>query len=268
MKIKAVSAGCFIILIFAVSCTHKTEDDFKIQFGYKKYEKKFGLCDSSGSDCASIALEYPEIKHAHNSFVKDSITNYIMNSLLSNYFNTKKTKSLDEMAGVFFKDYEKMQKEFSDYTLPWDITSSISVIYNDKSIISLQSEFYRFLGGAHGNSGVYFANFNLQNGKQLSLSDVLISGYEKDLNSIGEKLFRKDKNMKSDENLEEAGFWFEDNTFALNENFGIKSDGLVFYFNSYEIAPYAMGPTEILIPFGVITGLIKHDGLLSRVVVN
>ncbi len=36
----------------------------------------------------------------------------------------------------------------------------------------------------------------------------------------------------------------------------------MFYFNPYEIAPYSMGPTEILIPYDEIKNIIKEDGLL------
>ena len=140
--------------------------------------------------------------------------------------------------------------------------------HNAQSIVSFQSEFYHFTGVAHGMTGVYFANFNSQNGKRLMLSDLLIAGYEHELNKVAEKIFRKVRELKSEDNLEEAGFWFEGNKFSLNDNFGIKTDGLVFFFNSYEIAPYAMGPTEILIPYKGIKNLVKQEGLLNKVITD
>jgi hypothetical protein len=86
------------------------------------------------------------------------------------------------------------------------------------------------------------------------------------LNNVAEKIFCKVKELKPEDNLEEAGFWFKGNKFSFNENFGIRNEGLVFYFNSYEIAPYAMGPTEIMIPYSEIKNLVKQDGLLNKVI--
>jgi len=139
------------------------------------------------------------------------------------------------------------------------------VIYNANSILSFQSEFDHFTGGAHGNSGMYFTNFNSLDGKKLNLSDLLVASYGAELDNIAEKKFRREKELGTEANLEEAGFWFKQGKFSLTENFGIKNDGLVFYFNSYEIAPYAMGPTEIKIPYAEIRNLIKEDGLLFKV---
>jgi hypothetical protein len=49
--------------------------------------------------------------------------------------------------------------------------------------------------------------------------------------------------------LLEHGFEFPRNKFKLNDNYGFTRDGIVFVFNSYEIASYAEGPTEIIIPY-------------------
>lgn len=255
-----------LLFIFLNGCSTKNTDDFKIQYGMKKFERTFGSCDSTGAGCAKILFEFPEIKYAYTESVKDSISRQIQNTLLSNYTVGANINSLDSLSKLFFFDYQDMSKDFPGYNLPWELNNTISVIYNDNSIVSLQSEFYHFTGGAHGNSGVYFANFNSLDGRKLNLSDLLVSNYEVELNKIAEEIFRKNKELSSEENLQEAGFWFEGNKFALNNNYGIKSDGLVFYFNSYEIAAYAMGPTEILIPYKQIKSLTKKDGLLYRMV--
>jgi Protein of unknown function (DUF3298)/Deacetylase PdaC len=266
MKNYLVAIACFLFIISIPGCSQRSENDCKIQYGFKKYEKKFGNCDSVKAGCATVLLEYPEIKHAFNDAIKDSLTKFIQDMLLDNYFHEQRTKSLDEMTKLYFEDYKNTQTDFIEYNLPWEINNTISINYNAQCIVSFQSEFYHFTGGAHGMTGVYFANFNSQNGKRLMLSDLLISGFEKQLDNIAEKIFRKVRELKPEDKLEEAGFWFEGNRFALNENFGIKNDGLIFYFNSYEIAPYSMGPTEILIPYAEIRNLVKQDGLLNEVI--
>lgn len=254
------------LLIFLSGCSTKNTNDYKIQYGMKKFERTFGSCDSTDTGCAKILFEFPEIKYAYTESVKDSISRQIQNTLLSNYTVGVNINSLDSLSELFSSDYQDMSKDFPGYNLPWELNNTISIIYNDNSVVSLQSEFYHFTGGAHGNSGVYFTNFNSEDGGKLALSDLLIPDYRRELNLTAEKIFRNQNNILPDEDLEAAGYWFEGNKFSLNDNFAIKNDGLVFYFNSYEIAPYAMGPTEILIPYKEMKNLVKKDGLLYRIV--
>ena len=252
------------ILLILFGCNGNDYEKTRIKYGMKRYEKKSEKCDSTG--CAKIVLEYPAIKSAFNGLVEDSLTNYIQSTLLENYFQGNKVKSLDQMAEIFLDDYENTRTELPVYGIPWEINNTISVTYNTNSIVAFQSEFYHFTGGAHGISGIYFANFDSKDGKKLTLSDLLIAGYKKELDNIAEKIFRKEKELELDENLEAAGYGFEGNQFSLNDNFGIKNDGLIFYFNSYEVAPYAMGSAEIMVPYSEIKNLVKQDGLLNNVI--
>jgi len=48
--------------------------------------------------------------------------------------------------------------------------------------------------------------------------------------------------------LEEYGFWFQGDAFEVNENFYFENGNIVFLFNPYEIAPYAGGTSELIIP--------------------
>ena len=80
---------------------------------------------------------------------------------------------------------------------------------------------------------------------------------------IGEKIFRNEKDLRSEEDLTEAGYWFEDGKFALNRNYLITPKSLIFIYNPYEIASYAEGFTEIEIGYDQIKSLIKKDGMLA-----
>ena len=260
----SILISTMLIIIF-FGCGRNDDEKAKLKYGIEKFERQSKVCDSTG--CAKIVLEYPVIKAAFNSAVKDSLEKYIQVALLDNYSELS-IKTVDEIAERFFKDYEEARRDFPDHSTSWEINNNISVIYNENSIVSSQSEFYHYTGGAHGNSGVYFSNFNSQTGEKLELADLLIHGYENEMNKAAEKIFRKEKQLGANANLESEGFWFEENKFSLNKNFGIKNEGLVFYFNSYEIAPYAMGPTEILMPYKEIKSLVKQNGLLNKVIIN
>ena len=57
--------------------------------------------------------------------------------------------------------------------------------------------------------------------------------------------------------LNENYYEFPDDKFQLNQNYGFRKDGIVFYYNNYEIAPYAAGPTEVVIPYESVRTWIK-----------
>jgi hypothetical protein len=119
---------------------------------------------------------------------------------------------------------------------------------------------YSYTGGAHPNSNLTYLNFEVSTGKTLALSDLMKPGFEKQLTAIAEKDFRKRKGLAPQASLAEAGYDFDDDQFKLNDNFAVTKDGLVFYYNPYEIAAYAGGPTELVIKWSEIKGLIKKDG--------
>ena len=57
----------------------------------------------------------------------------------------------------------------------------------------------------------------------------------------------------------EAGFTFPNGAFTLPRQWGATENGLIFYFNSYEIAPYSEGPTEFALPWSALREIIKPE---------
>ena len=76
--------------------------------------------------------------------------------------------------------------------------------------------------------------------------------------------FRRLKELTSEADLGQAGFWFENNKFYLNDNFLITDSSLVFYYNDYEITAYAFGPTELIIPYSKIATLVGDQSLVKH----
>jgi hypothetical protein len=70
--------------------------------------------------------------------------------------------------------------------------------------------------------------------------------------------------LADDADLKQAGFSFPGGNFALPENFGFASDGLIFYYNSYDIAPYYFGPTEVRIPYQEVRELLRPEFLPAQ----
>ena len=97
--------------------------------------------------------------------------------------------------------------------------------------------------------------FDKNSGKELTLNEVVKT--PKSVKKLVERKFREAWEILPNGSLNEKGFWFENDKFSLPVNVGISNDGLQFYYNPYEIGPYAMGATDIILPFSELKNLMK-----------
>jgi hypothetical protein len=260
-------------LLFFISCAD-TSDDQKLQDNSIRIEtvilqqQSEGCENSDSGNCTKIKLEYIELKNLPNLAAMEKINSKIQTDLLRPIGGEKSNKNFDELMQSFIDEYKNFKKDFPESQQEWEIERRIDNNFNDDNILSCTSSEYSYLGGAHSNTYLTFTNFNLNSGEIIDLSDILIDGFLPELNSIVEPIFRKEKNLTEDINLTEAGFWFDDDKFSVNNNFSIGKDGLKFVYNNYEITAYANGPTELFIPYKSIKNLIKPDGLLAGLIGN
>ena len=212
--------------------------------------------------CVKIQIQYPEIGNtpiaAMRQQLNDKIQSIILSSSASNP-DEKTPDSIEKMAYLFIQNYKK---ETIDNPSNWHLKKVVEVVINTPQIISFAINESGYTGGAHGFYTQSFLNIDLDIMQAIKLSDVLLPSYEAELNVTGEKIFRQVRELAPDANLEKAGYWFEDG-FALNDNFAVTPTGLLFYFNAYDIAPYAMGAAEVLIPYSEIQNLIDPNGTLA-----
>lgn len=123
-----------------------------------------------------------------------------------------------------------------------------------ENYVELNISGWGYTGGAHGYGYDNYYQIDRKTGRTLIVDDF-ISDLEV-LNRLGEKYLRKMYEIPVDQTLEEYGFWFNENNFQVNENFYFTPTKMVFYFNSYEIAPYAGGPTELEIPLNELDEIL------------
>lgn len=227
-------------------------------------EKETGDCATEDlGNCAIIQLEYIEVFYSENKAVEEIINMRIIDELLKPISNEENNESFEAMMTGFLDEYNNFKKEFPNSAQHWKLERIATELYKGGNIFCIELFEYVYLGGAHPNSYRNYINFNLTNGNDLELSDILVQDYSDKLNVIGEEIFRETNEMGPTEDLTEAGFWFDNNKFSLNNNFTIDDYGLTFYYNNYEITAYAFGPTELFIPYNQISDLIKPDGYLS-----
>jgi hypothetical protein len=273
MYSKVLGVLQLVSLLFLTGCVDKSTDiklkDNSIQIESAMLKQQSGDCENAVSgNCAKIKIEYIELKKLPELSVMEKINSKIQRELLRPRGRERSNKNFKELMQNFIDEYKNFKRDFPESQQEWEIERKAYNNFNDDNILSCTFSEYSYLGGAHPNTFFTFTNFNLNSGDIIDLSDILIDGFLNELNNIVEPIFRKEKDLKEDINLTEAGFWFDDDKFSVNNNFGIGKGDSHFFYNNHEITAYANGSTELFIPYKSIKKLIKPDGLLGDLIRN
>ena len=260
--LRAFLMPALIGLVLVSSCGTTTSD--QLEFVQREIRQQHGDCEDKRPACASVYFEYPEFTRAANAAVLDSLNQEVQEYLLTPLLNEGEADTPERVIELFFQEFQQLLEDMPDYATQWTAERHVKVETDTLGILCLSFSEYAYTGGAHGISQLQFGNYDLRTGKRLALTDILNDGFHSWLNTVGEKKFRGLKQLKAEESLEQAGYIFDDANFSLNDNFAVRPQGLLFYFNSYEIASYAEGTTELLIPYSEIKELIRPDGVLAR----
>ncbi len=211
-------------------------------------------------DSSLCSIDYRYFYPADQSY-KDTVNRKIVQftSLLTQFDRAKLngvtlspeffTAQLDSFTAIY------LLEDFGENRMRWELEGMIEIDDTREEIVQLQTSGWTYTGGAHGNGATNTYIFEKKTGKELKLEDFFSN--KKEITSIGENYFRKLYELGTDANLNDAGFWFEDGVFYLNNNFSIVGENIVFLYNSYEIAPYSGGQTVLEIPIEEIKHLIK-----------
>lgn len=225
----------------------------------KTYKQRAPDCgNKADSNCTSIVLKYPEFKSqpALNDTVRLKLALLLQ-------IGEKRDTSLRSLTDNFMKAYADDKKTTNRPSMYYTAEGEVAILRQDSSLTTLQYDTYTYTGGAHGASFTGFINWNNKNNKNLTLDDILLSGYQQQLNKIAEKIFRKQENLSDTSSLA-RDYFFKDARFTVNNNFLITPVGLRFVYNQYEIKPFAAGQTDLLVPYNQIKKLLKPNTVIAQ----
>jgi hypothetical protein len=74
----------------------------------------------------------------------------------------------------------------------------------------------------------------------------------------------EDKSNEPILSLNDTDFWVE--AIKPNGNFYITDESINYVYNPYEIAPYYMGQTEVVLPFYRLIDILKPNNVISYLI--
>lgn len=245
-----------IVLIVAIvlgmaACSNLQESsEVTYEMTTFKLENNTG-CKPDSSGCALFEVEYPRFSGLDSATVKaiDARINFWLSG-----GNPQDVQPMKQLAEGFIAEYNQFLEDMPGYGLGWYFKGKVSVLIASDSLVSLQVDTEEFTGAAHASFATNFVNIDPTSGRPYLLGALLRNGYESELTRLGEEDLRRQMALDESDSL---SLNFGDEGFKLNDNYGFRPEGIVFYYNTYELGSYAEGPTEVLIPYELLTPLMK-----------
>lgn len=200
---------------------------------YESYEKEYKL--KNGTVYLSITTKCPYINGEGEVYEK-------MNKTMEDYVASIIAEAKTQKAEA--KEFKKLYKDVVGYT---SFSLDAEVMYQKDGIISVLFSGYDYpIGAAHGSPYRQTFTFDTETGEVLSMEELLgktTAEVRKLLNKKVKKLIQKEPEGFYENALSIAKQIMKENP----GNFYVTEKGLVYYFNAYDIAPYAAGMPEVIV---------------------
>lgn len=225
-------------------------------FDMKAKERTFDGCIAGADGCAYVRFDYPVVVEAPEGAAVEAVTQTIVDFLSQPLRSDEEPMTLTALMDSFIEQYRQFHAKEPRSGDVWYLERKAFVLESEPNLLSLSFSERSYLGGEDRSSTLRFRNLDPSSGSELSLPDLLRPGAEEKLRTLAEARFRKVRKIEDGASLDAAGFTFDKGAFRLTDNFSLGDKGLTFYYNTSEIAPAALGPTEILLTYPEIADLI------------
>ncbi len=243
---------CFVLFVVLLSC--KKEQKETLTFKPNSFQSE------SCTMCPVVSITIPEAieKSKLGLTINDAITQAVVLELI--YDDAVEANTLEDAVQSFKNGFLELREMYPDESLGWEANIEGELSYEDAAIVTIKIDSYIFTGGAHGQSTTRFLNFDKKKGVQIETSALFEE--EPKLLTYVENKFRLQEQIPEGTSINSTGFMFENNAFYLPENIGYTKKGLLLLYEEYEVASYAEGPIEVLLPYTEVQGFLKVKPVL------
>jgi len=232
-----------------------------IQFNVYSLKGSKPLTKKPNSQKGDISLLLLLPEESSNPVTSDSLKLLIIEKFTGKRDNAESPERLlEQIRDKYFENYlvsnEPMLKEFPDApSLNWELLKYMHIMNNCRYHMTFSILTYAFTGGAHGLETEEFYNLDLRSGRSILLEDLLKPGYDELLSQLITRKLHGLYNIPGKQKLTDAGYFTD--TIKPTPNFYLTENGIGFYYNHYDIAPYSFGPSDVFLTFDELRELIR-----------
>lgn len=188
-----------------------------------------------------------------NKYLVGNIREWINECLGGSYFGD--LADIDDLFTYYSKSFLTSQEPYEGGNTEGDgpeCTSDyeFAIVWQTDNLITYSCQTYWYGGGAHGGSGFEGQTFRKSDGKKFG-KDMLLrnADLQKELNKGLKKYFEVTSDTELEENLQVSDYYSATYLPLPAADPWLDKDGLHLMYGQYEIACYAAGMPEIVIPY-------------------
>ena len=208
----------------------------------------FSYPSQSSDELLSDSLDYYFIKVCFGERYAQFTVEEAIKQYVNNYIKDYR-KDLEPLYRQDEKDQPEGSAISSWYSYYKNIESNVQTY--EKGLLVYRSHYDEYTGGAHGMYMTNFMNIDLALMRPLYLDDIFVGEYQEAITDLIWNQLMAEHKAKTREELENMGYGSTGEIGPI-ENFYLSDKGITFYYNVYDITPYAMGPVSVSLPYTMI----------------
>lgn len=280
MKKQYVSLLAVILSVsgFLFSCGDKmNKNTGALKFDSIRVNETAHLFNDTAKPACNLVIHFTYPVQSSDELLKDSLNDYFLSACFGDkYIGQQPTEVVKQYAQTYITDYRRdLEPMYTEDEKNKEDGASIGAWYSyyktiksqvqlyDKNLLVYSIYYDEYTGGAHGIYMTTFLNMDLSTMGLLRLEDIFVEDYKEALTDLIWNQLMATNKVTTHEALEDLGYG-STGEITPTENFYLNSEGITFYYNIYEITPYAMGPVEVKIPFEMMAHLLGSNPIIAE----
>lgn len=283
---KKQTVSLFAVLIaasgFFTSCGNTVSKNAgALEFDSIQVNETAHLFGDTAKPACNIVLNLAYVNQSTDVRLKDSLNTFLLSSCLGEKYMTMTADEAakrykEQYISDYRKDLEPMyRQEEQDLEEGEEIGTWYSYYKGIESraqlylqhLLVYRIDYNEYTGGAHGIYMSSFLNMDLRTLSPIRLEDLFVENYEEELTELLWKQLMEDNHVTTRQEAEDMGYGSTGDLTPV-ENFYLDKKGITFYYNVYEITPYAMGPVTITLSYETLQHLLSDDSMVLNEVRN
>lgn len=280
MKKQYVSLLAIIVAVsgFLFSCSDKMNKNAGLlEFDSIQVNKTAHLFGDTAKPACNLVINFTYPVKASDELLKDTLTKYFISACFGDkYIGEQPAEVVKQYTDAYVQEYRRdLEPMYLEDEKDKEEESAIGAWYSyykgiesrvqlyEKNFLVYRIDYNEYTGGAHGIYMASFLNMDLGLMRPLRLDDVFVGEYQEVLTDLIWNQLMADNDAKTRSELEDMGYG-STGEIAPTENFFLDKEGITFYYNVYDITPYAMGPVSVSIPFQMMEHMLGSNPVIGE----
>lgn len=267
----------FLASCLFISCEGNNKSSRNLQFEEVNINKKEHLLADESKPACNLSISLTFVSSANTTEAKDSLNAYLLSTALGNkYRHSVPQEAVNSYAQKYIEEYrndlEPMLKKDIESNIDnaqltawysYELKIEGRVETYTKNLFTYRTLQDEYSGGPHGMYTTEFINIDLSDLHQIQPDELFVEDYQETLTELLWYQLALDNQVESRDELEEMGY-ATTGELAPIENFYLNKDGITFYYNVYEIAPYAMGAIQITLSYDLLEYILNYENPIIK----